>query len=173
MDMITRTVGPGRRLSGNKLSPVNSHNEWDPLEEVIVGRLEGATMPSDHPVVTCNIPTGLRPRAVARRRPPLSEDHDRAGAARARWLRCAAEVAGHRRPRPEPVEHKKRFSTPDWSSRGFCNSCPRDACWSSATRSSKRRWFGRAATSRRIPIVGSSRTTSGGERAGRPRPNRS
>jgi len=27
-----------------------------PLEEVIVGRLEGAVIPSDHPVVTCNIP---------------------------------------------------------------------------------------------------------------------
>ena len=27
------------------LCPVNSFNEWDPLEEVIVGRLEGATIP--------------------------------------------------------------------------------------------------------------------------------
>ena len=26
-------------------SPVWSHNEWDPLEEVIVGRVEGATVP--------------------------------------------------------------------------------------------------------------------------------
>ena len=25
--------------------PVNCHNEWDPLEEVIVGRLEGACVP--------------------------------------------------------------------------------------------------------------------------------
>jgi glycine amidinotransferase len=37
-------------------SPVNSHNEWDPLEEIIVGRLEGAVMPSGHPVVTSVIP---------------------------------------------------------------------------------------------------------------------
>ena len=35
---------------------MSSHNEWDPLEEVIVGRLDGATIPSGHPVVTCNIP---------------------------------------------------------------------------------------------------------------------
>lgn len=46
------------------LSPVNSHNEWDPLEEIIVGRLEGSTIPSDHPVVTCNIP-GMAARAQA------------------------------------------------------------------------------------------------------------
>ena len=39
----------------NLVSPVNSHNEWDPLEEVIVGRLEGATVPSDHAVVTCSM----------------------------------------------------------------------------------------------------------------------
>src|SRR5262249_60931866 len=28
---------------------------------------------------------------------------------------------------PEAVDHRKRFSTPQWSSRGFCNSCPRDS----------------------------------------------
>ncbi|HEY7420180.1 MAG TPA: hypothetical protein VH593_33695, partial [Ktedonobacteraceae bacterium] len=28
------------------LCPVNSYNEWDPLEEVIVGRVEGAMLPS-------------------------------------------------------------------------------------------------------------------------------
>ncbi|PAZ17375.1 amidinotransferase, partial [Streptomyces sp. SA15] len=38
------------------VSPVRSHTEWDPLEEVIVGRLDGATIPGHHPVVTCNIP---------------------------------------------------------------------------------------------------------------------
>lgn len=29
----------------NSRSPVCSYNEWDPLEEVIVGRVEGATVP--------------------------------------------------------------------------------------------------------------------------------
>ena len=36
--------------------PVNSHNEWDPLEEVIVGRLEGAVIPPNHASVTFNVP---------------------------------------------------------------------------------------------------------------------
>ncbi|MEV7083664.1 amidinotransferase, partial [Streptomyces sp. NPDC093516] len=44
-------AGPGAQ---DLARPVNSHNEWDPLEEIIVGRLEGATIPSGHPVVTCN-----------------------------------------------------------------------------------------------------------------------
>src|SRR6202163_716008 len=62
MDMITRPIGPDA-APVRQVSPVNSHNEWDPLEEIIVGRLEGATMPSDHPVVTCNIPNGAAARA--------------------------------------------------------------------------------------------------------------
>ena len=32
MDMLTRTIGPDAAPAG-KVSPVNSHNEWDPLEE--------------------------------------------------------------------------------------------------------------------------------------------
>ena len=35
---------PGERLATR--SPVSSYNEWDPLEEVVVGRLEGAMIPS-------------------------------------------------------------------------------------------------------------------------------
>jgi len=29
--------------------PVNSYNEWDPLEEIIVGRAEGQRVPFLHP----------------------------------------------------------------------------------------------------------------------------
>jgi len=35
--------------------PVRSFNEWDPLEEVIVGSLEGAVMPPSHITVTRTI----------------------------------------------------------------------------------------------------------------------
>ena len=38
---IAEAPDPKRRTS-----PVMAWNEWDPLEEVIVGRLEGATIPS-------------------------------------------------------------------------------------------------------------------------------
>ena len=61
MDMVTRAHGSDVVPAG-RVSPVSSYNEWDPLEEVIVGRLEGAVIPSDHPVVTCNIP-GMAARA--------------------------------------------------------------------------------------------------------------
>ena len=41
------------------LSPVCSYNEWGPLEEVVVGRLEGAMIPSKHLTVSFNIPQRL------------------------------------------------------------------------------------------------------------------
>ncbi|MCB5169147.1 amidinotransferase [Streptomyces bambusae] len=107
--------------------PVCSHNEWDPLEEVVVGRLEGATFPSRHPIVTCNVPTwagrlqglvaGLPyPRALVE---PALEELDR--------FIVLLRSLGVTVRRPDPVEHRRRHATPDWSSRGFANSCPRDS----------------------------------------------
>ncbi|MFB9515138.1 amidinotransferase [Streptomyces purpureus] len=109
------------------VSPVNSHNEWDPLEEVLVGHLEGATIPSDHPVVTCNIPPwAARLQGLAagfgyprRLTDPAREELDQFVA----LLRSLGITVT----RPDPLDHKQRFRTPDWSSRGFANSCPRDS----------------------------------------------
>ncbi|DBA00926.1 TPA: hypothetical protein N0F65_006126 [Lagenidium giganteum] len=39
---------PQSRAMATHTPIVNSHNEWDPLEEVIVGRVEGATIPEWH-----------------------------------------------------------------------------------------------------------------------------
>src|ERR1700716_143260 len=126
MDMITRAIGPDAAPVG-QVCAVNSHNEWDPLEEVIVGRLEGATIPSAHPVVTCNIP-GMAARAQSLvagfRYPkimigPVQRELD--------CFVALLQSLGIVVTRPEPVDHKKRFSTPEWFSHGFCNSCPRDS----------------------------------------------
>lgn len=106
--------------------PVNSYNEWDPLEEVIVGRLDGATIPPGHITVTYNVP-----RAVAQLVKIFG------GMRYPRWMRRAAErqldefihvleAEGVRVRRPEALDFKRKFSTPDWRSRGFCIACPRD-----------------------------------------------
>ncbi|MER5907716.1 amidinotransferase [Streptomyces mirabilis] len=109
------------------VSPVSSHNEWDPLEEIVVGRLDGATIPSRHPVVTCNVPPwtgrllGLAggfeyPRVlIERAQHELEQFLD---------LLRSLDVTVRR---PDAVDHKQRFGTPHWSSRGFCNTCPRDS----------------------------------------------
>ncbi|WP_418960782.1 amidinotransferase [Streptomyces tritici] len=108
------------------VSPVGSHNEWDPLEEVVVGRLDGAIIPGRHPAVTCNIPpraaraTGLAsgfryPRVLTG---PAQEELDG-------FIELLGSLGVTVR-RPDPVDQRRRFGTPDWSSRGFCTACPRD-----------------------------------------------
>jgi glycine amidinotransferase len=106
--------------------PVNSWNEWDPLEEVIVGRVDGAVIPPFHVSVTFNVPsfTARLHRLVAGRYYP-------------QWMINLAnkeldefvhilEAEGVKVRRPDFVDHRVRFRTPSWSSRGFCVSCPRD-----------------------------------------------
>src|SRR5919112_832688 len=53
--------GPVGETATPLRSPVMAWTEWDPLEEVIVGRLEGATIPSNHVTVTFNLPRAAQP----------------------------------------------------------------------------------------------------------------
>jgi glycine amidinotransferase len=107
--------------------PVSSHTEWDPLEEVVVGRVEGATIPPYHVSVTFNAScclAGKLLRLVAGRR-------------YAPWMIRRAqreldefvhilESEGVAVRRPEVVDCHRRYRTPHWSSRGYCLACPRD-----------------------------------------------
>ncbi len=106
--------------------PVQSFNEWDPLEEVIVGRLEHATIPSGHVSVTSNLPRlvaamcrvvgGLRyPRFLIR---PAQKELEQ-------FIRLL-ESEGVVVRRPDVVDFSASFRTPSWNSRGFCSACPRD-----------------------------------------------
>jgi glycine amidinotransferase len=118
---------PGGAAVGTGACPVSSHNEWDPLEEIIVGRLDEATIPSRHPVVSCNIPpwaARLQGMASGRAYPrrliePAQRELDR-------FVTLLGSL-GITVTRPDAVDHRHRFATPDWSSRGFCNTCPRDS----------------------------------------------
>ena len=106
--------------------PVSSWNEWDPLEEVIVGHVEGATIPSDHLAVTYNLPPRLKAlyRLAAGRRYP-------------EWMKRRArqeldnfvrllEQEGVTVRRPDPAPFHRPYRTPHWRSRGFTVACPRD-----------------------------------------------
>ncbi|MFH9294833.1 amidinotransferase [Streptomyces sp. NPDC017520] len=108
-------------------SPVASHNEWDPLEEVVVGRLDGATTPSRHSVVSCNVP----PLAARFQRLTAGYRYPQAliGPAQRELDQFVQllQSLGITVTRPDAVDHRQRFSTPNWSSRGFCNTCPRDS----------------------------------------------
>ncbi len=105
---------------------VNSHNEWDPLEEVIVGRLEGANIPPYHPAVTFNIPpaTAKLYKMVAGRRFPRFMI-DLAQKELDEFIHIL-EGEGVAVRRPDAQDFHAKYRTPLWTSRGFCVACPRD-----------------------------------------------
>jgi len=105
---------------GDILSPacqVHSHNEWDPLEEVIVGRLDGATLPSNHSVVSANIPSsaaGLQRLVAGFHFPSIMVElaqRELDGSI------CLLKSRGIMVRQPDAVDYKKRFGTLDWTSR--------------------------------------------------------
>lgn len=125
--MLLEQDAPSHSGTQNDALPaVWSWNEWDPLEEIIVGRLEGATIPPYHVSVTLNVPsfTGRLHRLVAGRRYP--NWMIKRGQAALTNLIGVLEQAGVKVVRPDQVPHHRRFASPFWSSKGFCVACPRD-----------------------------------------------
>lgn len=107
------------------MSLVSAYNEWDPLEEVIVGRAENAQIAkADYGLFAVEyrdcgspdkIPSGRYPDRVIEE---TKEDLDK--------LVKFFEDSGVVVRRPDIFDHSKVFSTPDWSSDGQFNYCPRD-----------------------------------------------
>ena len=107
-------------------SLVDVHNEWDPLEEMIVGIADGARVPgpdrgvyavdyAEHLESPSEIPTGpYDPRVIEEAREDLDAFADV----------LAGEGVTVRR--PAATDHAARFGTPDWTADGEHNYCPRD-----------------------------------------------
>lgn len=117
---------PDAGLAAAQTCPVNSWNEWDPLEEVVVGRLEGASIPTNHVMFTQSLPSTARAlyRPIAGRRYPKAV----VGPAQKELegLIRVLEGEGVVVRRPDVVEFNRRFSAPGWSAKGFCTASPRD-----------------------------------------------
>jgi glycine amidinotransferase len=106
--------------------PVNSHNEWDPLEEVIVGNVDGAAFPPWHISVQSVIPTDQW--ETFRLNAGRSFPRERIDAAR-RELDALArilEAEGVTVRRPERQDHLGSYGGPGWTSTGLYAAMPRD-----------------------------------------------
>ena len=106
------------------MSLVWSCNEWDPLEEVIVGTARGARFPNADPSTQLaeypdrplsDIPQGPFPA-------DLLEEAEEDLEIFASVLRQAGVTVR----RPEVWDHGQVFSTVHWSTPGYYNYCPRD-----------------------------------------------
>lgn len=106
---------------------VNAFNEWDPLEEVIVGVVDGASIPSWHSIIRATTPeqhwdffkkfgaTSFPEELVAKANEDLDE------------FVSVLESEGVTVKRPEPYDHTRPFSTTDWKSDGgLYQAMPRD-----------------------------------------------
>ena len=116
------------QVDDDETRAVNSYNEWDPLEEVVVGRIEESTFPPHHLYVLGGCPEKLYNLLAfiggLKRRPK-------------RWFVEAAQreldefihilkAEGVKVKRPDVIDHGKTFSTPNWRSKGHTTACPRD-----------------------------------------------
>jgi scyllo-inosamine-4-phosphate amidinotransferase 1 len=108
------------------MSLVNVHNEWDPLEEIIVGTAVNAQVPvKDKGLFAIEyrkyynnmdeIPSGKYSQKIIEE---TEEDLQE--------LVSVFEKLGIIVRRPQITDHTSRFSTPDWQSDGLYNYCPRD-----------------------------------------------
>jgi N-dimethylarginine dimethylaminohydrolase len=106
------------------MSVVWSCNEWDPLEEVVVGNPLGARYPTTDPSTQlaefpdraiADIPQGPFPEQI------IEETEEDLSA-----FIAVLEEAGIKVRRPETWPHEARFSTIHWESKGYYNYCPRD-----------------------------------------------
>jgi len=106
------------------MSVVWSCNEWDPLEEVIVGNPLGARFPTrdlstrlaEFPDRSLEeIPQGpFPPQVIEETEEDLSE------------FVAVLEESGVTVKRPETWPHEAKFSTIHWQAQGYYNYCPRD-----------------------------------------------
>ena len=127
MNASENVAMPSSKPATAEPCPVNSHNEWDPLEEVIVGSLENATIPVNHITFTGNLPPTAamlyRPLAGMRypgliTKPAIRE---------LEGLVQLLETEGITVRRPDPIDFSYPVRTPFWKSKGFCTASPRDS----------------------------------------------
>lgn len=107
---------------------VNSFTEWDPLEEVVVGRLAGGVFPTWQPAMRQTMPADAWRLFQERGGSPLPEAQVRAAEEELDGLARALQAEGVTVVRPDPVDHSAAFATPDWESTGgLYSAMPRDS----------------------------------------------
>ena len=114
-----------------KTTPVDkpivwSCNEWDPLEEVIVGVVDGATVPEWSPAVEATTPShakGVFKKYGGKSFP--GKMIEKAAKELDNLVKVFIELGITVR-RPMPLDFSKKYETPWWKSRGLYAAMPRD-----------------------------------------------
>lgn len=123
-DPIEHEVDTKREV---KQSPVCAYNEWDPLEEIIVGRAEGACVPKFTVEVKANTYEKHWPFYERFGGCPFPPEHIKKSIEEIEGLCKILEMEGVKVRRPEPVSFDGDYKTPDFHSpSGLYAAMPRD-----------------------------------------------
>jgi glycine amidinotransferase len=122
-DAVLQTPRSASRAGG----VVSSFTEWDPLEEVVVGRLSGAVFPTWQDSMAFTMPETAWSVFQEQGGMPLPTAHATAAAAELDAFAATLEAEGIRVVRPDVAQHDKSFETPAWKSTGgLYAAMPRD-----------------------------------------------
>lgn len=107
---------------------VESYNEWDPLEEVVVGSLDEAMLPTWQTILEATVPLGSEYLAAPQGgKTQYPAEQIAAGKKDLDEFIRLLEAEGITVRQAEPHRFSAPFSTPDWSvENGFCAANPRD-----------------------------------------------
>ena len=105
---------------------INTNNDWDPLEEIIVGTADNARVPNldvstrsfSYANYDLELIEGLEGPSDQWVIDEANEDLDR--------LAKMLKSLGVKVIRPKSIDHSKKFSSPDWKTTGWYTYCPRD-----------------------------------------------
>jgi hypothetical protein len=105
---------------------VCSNNDWDPLEEIIVGIAENALLPPLNKSTHSFVYAGEKWEDIQH----LQGNHEQwvldEGQEDLDRLADTLKGLGVKVHRPKALDHTKEFSTPEWKTTGWYNFCPRD-----------------------------------------------
>lgn len=128
--MTVRTARKNKaRVTSNLdsyLPPVHSYNEWDPLEEVIVGKVEGAIVPPWDFVTESTMPSHAAWFFKKYAGKPFPKPMIEKATAELDGLVKVLESLGINVQRPEVLDFGHEYKTPWWQSRGLYAAMPRD-----------------------------------------------
>ena len=113
-------------LPTSSLSPVCSYTEWDPLEEIIVGVVDGASVPPWHIALDAVLPENQREFFRKNAGKPFPSNLIRLANQELEEFVHILEGEGVTVRRPDAMNQHQIFGAPGWTSTGLYNAMPRD-----------------------------------------------
>jgi len=106
--------------------PVQSYNDWDPLEEIIVGIADHAMLPTINKSTHSFCYAGESAESIKNLQGPHGQRVIDEANEDLNGLADTLKGLGITVHRPKPLDHSVEFSTPEWKTTGWYTYCPRD-----------------------------------------------